>query len=211
MKISRSFTLAIESAIAGGSLSLLEDGREVAAWVGDGGVSKAEDLLISIDALLSSNGVSRNEIGLIAVGAGPGSFTGIRIGIATALGLKNGLGIAMASESTLKAMALAHSSGGRVTAVLPMGRKAVCYQEFTNDGNVISSAGEPKIIPEEILTELIRDNAEALHILHPTLADHSGGHENAVVFPHNLASAIGLACESSRGIITAPIFLSKTF
>src|SRR5258708_18599521 len=98
------FTLAIESAISGGSISLLK-GREIANWIGSSNVSKAEDLLANIDHLLAANDIALNEIDLITVSAGPGSFTGIRIGIATALGLKAGLGIAMSSESALKAIA----------------------------------------------------------------------------------------------------------
>src|SRR5687768_3236700 len=98
--------LAIESAISGGSLSLIVDGSEAGHWIGTSGVSKAEELLVNIDHLLNKHCTLRAEIDLIAVSAGPGSFTGIRIGLATALGLKAGLQVSMASGSVLKAIAL---------------------------------------------------------------------------------------------------------
>ena len=63
--------LAIESAICGGSISLIKDNIEIANWVGSSGVSKAEDLLANIDQILIENSISRYDIGLIAVSAGP--------------------------------------------------------------------------------------------------------------------------------------------
>src|SRR5262245_20490522 len=127
-------TLAIESAIAGGSVSLLDGVNEIAAWTGSSDVSKAEALLVRIDDLMRENDVAKRDIGLIGVSAGPGSFTGIRIGIATALGLKNGLGVSMASESALKATVYLQPSGCRMTAAVPMGRNSVCLQMFDKHG-----------------------------------------------------------------------------
>jgi len=114
-------TLAVESAICGGSISLIRAGSEIANWVGSANVSKAEDLLVNIDAMLTSTNIAASDIDLIAVSAGPGSFTGIRIGIATALGLKAGLGIEMSSESALKAMAFTQPDVGCIVAALPVG------------------------------------------------------------------------------------------
>src|SRR5690349_9675791 len=121
--------LAIESAICGGGISLLEDGTEIAGWTGSANMSKAEELLVNIDVTLKSANISRHEIDLIAVSAGPGSFTGIRIGLATALGLKAGLGAPMASESALKAMVWDRVEETPVTAILPVGRNAICLQK----------------------------------------------------------------------------------
>ena len=99
MKDTQNITLAIESAIRGGSVSLIGDGVEIANWIGSADVSKAEDLLADIDLMLGANGLTIHDVGHVAVSAGPGSFTGIRIGIATALGLETGLGIPMSSIS----------------------------------------------------------------------------------------------------------------
>jgi len=130
MNDSGQIILAIESAIAGGSISLLRSGIEVANWIGTSDVSKAEDLLVNIDEILVGRGIPAKEIDLLAVSAGPGSFTGIRIGLATALGLKNGLGVEMSSENALKAMAFMHASEGTMSAAVPVGRNAVCIQTF---------------------------------------------------------------------------------
>src|SRR3954447_25054388 len=109
--------LAIESAIAGGSVSLLRDGEEIAHWLGTANISKGEEVMVNIDHLLTSTGTAKSDLDLIAVSAGPGSFTGIRIGIATSLGLKNGLNVPMASRSAMDAMAAAHPGHEILTAV----------------------------------------------------------------------------------------------
>ena len=59
MKKRNTVILAIESAICGGSLSLIVDGAEVANWIGSSNVSKAEDLLLNIDTMLTRANISR--------------------------------------------------------------------------------------------------------------------------------------------------------
>lgn len=132
MKDSQSETiiLAIESAVAGGSLSLLRRESEIGGWTGKGGVSRAEDLLPNISRLLDESGVAKGEITKLAVSTGPGSYTGIRIGIATALGLKNGLNVPCVGVPVTEAMYEILPHGAKVVTAIPMGRNDVAYQEF---------------------------------------------------------------------------------
>lgn len=60
----------------------------------------------AIDALLRLGGVSINEIGRVVVGIGPGGFTGIRLGIATALALGQALDVPVVGANSLEALAL---------------------------------------------------------------------------------------------------------
>jgi len=64
-------------------------------------------LLPTIDALLKERGVAHEQLVAIVVGRGPGSFTGVRIGVATAKGLAQGLGIPLYGVSTTDALAYA--------------------------------------------------------------------------------------------------------
>src|SRR5688500_9675850 len=113
MRSNSQVTLAIEAAIAGGSISLIDDSGEIANWIGEACANRtAEELMPAIDQLLTDHNIKPGDIGQIAASAGPGSFTGIRIGLATALGLKAGWGIPMASESALVAMATEVSVSG---------------------------------------------------------------------------------------------------
>lgn len=93
-------TLAFDTA-TGIATSALVDGEEV---LGER-ASRAQTLLEDIDALLRQAGAHPREIGRLAVGVGPGSFTGVRIGLAAARGLAFSLGVGGAGVSTLAALA----------------------------------------------------------------------------------------------------------
>jgi tRNA threonylcarbamoyladenosine biosynthesis protein TsaB len=202
--------LAIESAIAGGSLSLLAEGREIAGWAGPSDVSKAEDLLVAINDLLAQQGIARTDLGLIAVSAGPGSFTGIRIGIATALGLKTGLGVEMASESALKAMAAATSFNGKAVAAVPVGRSAVCVQPFEKYMDSVRELDVPRTMKEDEISAEIASETATLFILHGSLMPLSRD-GNAVDFGINIAQAIGHICSRQGAGTVDPLFISKSF
>jgi tRNA threonylcarbamoyladenosine biosynthesis protein TsaB len=86
------------------------------ALVADGEVlgkrtSRAVTLLEDVDALLRQAGTHTRDIEALAVGIGPGSFTGVRIGLSTARGLALALGVPVAGVSTLAALA-AGAPGG---------------------------------------------------------------------------------------------------
>lgn len=199
--------MAIESAISGGSISLIQDGAEVANWIGKSDVSKAEELLVNIDDLLRSSNVAKHDISVVAVSAGPGSFTGIRIGIATGLGLKAGLGIEVTSESALKAMAFSQSNSELITAAIPMGRNAVCLQTFQKT----TAVDEPHTMPEDAFLLLPANEPNTTFVLHAALSDQIEARSNIIDFGTNVAYAIGFACLKNPGVKVEPIFASKSF
>lgn len=213
MNKSPEFTIAIESAISGGSLSLLRGDVEIASWIGESNVSKAEDLLFNIDLLLRENDVSKRDIGFLAVSAGPGSFTGIRIGIATALGLKAGLGIEMSSESAFKAIAFAAESAGDVTVALPVGRNAVCIQKFAAGARASCppDIGDPNTVTEEEFISMIPSNFTTTFLVHERLYEKAEMPSNVINVGLGLASAVGRICQLYRGVVVEPLFISKSF
>ena len=84
--------------------------RATSALVADGEVlgertSRASTLLTDVDALLRQAGAHQRDVEVLALGIGPGSFTGIRIGLAAARGLALALGVKAAGVSTLDALA----------------------------------------------------------------------------------------------------------
>ncbi|MEQ1922387.1 MAG: tRNA (adenosine(37)-N6)-threonylcarbamoyltransferase complex dimerization subunit type 1 TsaB [Pyrinomonadaceae bacterium] len=202
--------LAIESAINGGSLSILQNGVEISHWIGSASVSKAEELLVNIDAMLHSTGISKTEIDMIAVSAGPGSFTGIRIGLATALGLKNGLDIKMSSVSALTAMADTIEKHRILVVAVPTGRNAICIQTFENSGTA-SSVSEPQTIAEEAFSEMLSTRADTHFVLHGSLCPRLGSAVSFTDIGVNIARLVGIYCTQRPVVITEPLFISKTF
>jgi len=203
--------LAIESAISGGSISLQRDGGEIGGWVGESAVSKAEDLLANIDSLMATHGISRNDLDLVAVSAGPGSFTGIRIGIATALGLKTGLGIQMASESALRAIAYTQLDNELLTIAVPAGREAVCVQSFARSGNEVVELDQPHTIRESDLLSSLSGDAPGSVLLHSLLFEKAPSSAGAIDLGTNVAFAIGQICAADPDKITKPLFIAKGF
>jgi tRNA A37 threonylcarbamoyladenosine modification protein TsaB len=104
--LERNVVLAIECAVGGGSLSLLEDSEELDSFVFRNASSKAEDLLEEISAILKRNLIDKKFIRKIVCSDGTGSRTGIRIGKATAAGLKSALACETAEVSILEALTL---------------------------------------------------------------------------------------------------------
>src|SRR5438067_10346748 len=93
-------TLAFDTATSVATSALL-DGDEV---LGER-VSRAQTLLEDVDALLRQGGAHPADLEALAVGIGPGSFTGVRIGLAAARGLALSLDLQGAGVSTLAALA----------------------------------------------------------------------------------------------------------
>jgi tRNA threonylcarbamoyladenosine biosynthesis protein TsaB len=93
-------TLAFDTATRVATSSLVDDGEVLGERV-----SRAQTLLEDVDALLRQGGAHPRDLDALAVGIGPGSFTGVRIGLATARGLALALDLQGAGVSTLDALA----------------------------------------------------------------------------------------------------------
>ena len=136
--------LSIETALGNGSLSLLKGKSEIASFRGEKKISRSEELLLLISTLLSNNGVKLKDVDLVVVSEGPGSFTGIRIGISTAQALAFGLGKQLFGVSVLEALAFS-TDEPEVVAVIPTGRNLLVWQEFKDIRNSSNIESYPQI------------------------------------------------------------------
>ena len=103
-----------------------ENGSLVAERRWAAGYRHGEELLTRIDEMLAATAVSLAELGGIVVGTGPGAFTGLRVGLATAKALARGLDIPIAGVATSEALLAAASLAGafepqRAVLLLPAG------------------------------------------------------------------------------------------
>ena len=104
--------LAFDCAISGLAVAVVRDGAALAERREEGR-GQAATLLPTIAATLQEAGVDRRALSLIAVTVGPGSFTGVRVGLAAARGLALALGVPLAGITTTAALLAATPNDGR--------------------------------------------------------------------------------------------------
>jgi tRNA threonylcarbamoyladenosine biosynthesis protein TsaB len=97
--------LAVETSTLAGGAALLDGGLVVGEYTLDVSLTHSERLMGAIDRLLTDAGWTVRDLEGLAVSVGPGSFTGLRIGLSTAKGLGLALAIPIAAVPTLDAMA----------------------------------------------------------------------------------------------------------
>jgi tRNA threonylcarbamoyladenosine biosynthesis protein TsaB len=142
--------LGIDTSGRQGSVALLRaQGEELLTLdlVRLSGGQYSELLVPTIAELLARHGVERGSIGLIAVASGPGSFTGLRIAIATVKGLAEPFDTPVVAVSVLEAVALASGIECKAMAALDAQRSEVFFGEY----NVTSAGPEPARMDREAM------------------------------------------------------------
>ncbi len=124
--------IAIDTSGRRGSVALCRGARDsfraLQLFTLEGGTYSAR-LMPAIAELLQQDGFAKNDVDGFVVVSGPGSFTGLRVGLATVKGLCEVLGKPLTTVSMLEAVAIAHGAGG-VTAVLDAGRGELYAGEY---------------------------------------------------------------------------------
>ena len=144
--------LAIETATRAGSVALARGSAILAAASGDASASHSIDLIESIDGILKRAGAGLRDIDLFAAAVGPGSFTGLRIGLATTKSFAMCMGKDCAGVSTLAAIAYAAGPSPQTLALLPAGRGELFAQLFSVDeGRVRELDAAAHLTPTRIL------------------------------------------------------------
>jgi tRNA threonylcarbamoyladenosine biosynthesis protein TsaB len=129
----RPLILSLETATRAGSVALAVGERLIACRMGDEEVSHSTNLLSHVESVLQEAGVNLRQIDLFAVATGPGSFTGLRIGLATVKALAWALARPCAGVPTLHAVAHAAGASRRTMAMIPAGRGEVFAQLLSVD------------------------------------------------------------------------------
>ncbi len=148
--------LALESSATACSVALCEDEKLIAQSYQNNGLTHSVTLMPMTASLLSSCGLTLEDVDVIAVAAGPGSFTGLRIGVAAAKGLAWPGNKPCAACSTLESMAwnLAHT-GLEICAVMDARRHQVYNARFASNGERLERLTPDRAISlEELAAEL---------------------------------------------------------
>lgn len=129
----------METSVKGGSISVFSNGKLIDFHIGDKSVSGSEDILPKISELLEKNKFLKSDVETIAVSNGPGSFTGIRIGIATALALQKSLNCNCYGVDLLLTMASAcriETGIEKIVTAVSHGRSKICWFDFKDGKNL---------------------------------------------------------------------------
>ena len=152
--------LALESSAKAASVALMEDTELIAQYTQCSGLTHSRTLLPMLEDMLKNTEKKMSDVQLVAVAHGPGSFTGIRIGVSTVKGLawageKNCVGV-----STLEAMAWhGVSCGGLICPVMDARRSQVYNALFEIvDGKPVRLTKDRAIALEDLCEELKEKN-----------------------------------------------------
>jgi tRNA threonylcarbamoyl adenosine modification protein YeaZ len=131
------------------------DGTVVAERRWTAGYRHGEELLARVDEMLSTEGVALADVAGIVVGTGPGAFTGLRVGLATAKALARGLGVAIAgvptSEALLSASTLTGSLAGKGAVLLLPAGPSDRVMVRGGEAQLIKGGEEPELPPGTVV------------------------------------------------------------
>ncbi|MDE7432824.1 MAG: tRNA (adenosine(37)-N6)-threonylcarbamoyltransferase complex dimerization subunit type 1 TsaB [Lachnospiraceae bacterium] len=158
--------LAIDSSSLVASVSLIDDTTIIAEYTINLKKTHSQTLLPMIDEIVSMTGIDKKEIEVIAVTDGPGSFTGLRIGAATAKGLAFALNIPIIGVSTIEAMAYNFNHCNKLICPIMDARRNQVYTGIYECQNEELTELMPPcaISVDELIDKIIRLEKEIIFI-----------------------------------------------
>ena len=143
--------LALESATLSGGAALVDGDRLLGEITLNVAVTHSERLLAAVDRLLDDCGFSVRDLDGLAVSIGPGSFTGLRVGIATVKGLALALDVPVAPVPTLDALAARLPfAGAPVCPILDARKREVYLSRYRWNGRAMVREWDYLALPPEV-------------------------------------------------------------
>ena len=153
--------LAIESSAVTASVAILEDDTLVAEYTINHKMTHSQTLLPMIDEIFSMVQLKPDDVDVIAVSKGPGSFTGLRIGAATGKGIALALDKKMVAVPTLAAMAYNLYGDSRyICPVMDARRKHLYTGLYRFNGGKLEVVSKQCLIPYEELVDMLNKKNE---------------------------------------------------
>ena len=148
--------LAMESSAKPASVAVCKDGMLLGQYYQNSGLTHSRTLMKMTESLLSNMDVSIADVDLFAVSKGPGSFTGVRIGVSAAKGLAWGADKPICGVSTLEAMAYQIPEAGAIICPVMDARRKQVYNALFEwqDGALIRLCDDRAISLEELALDL---------------------------------------------------------
>lgn len=192
--------LAVDSSAKACSAAIVEDNKVLGSFFINTALTHSQTLVPMIDAVLKNTSTDIDTIDTFAVSAGPGSFTGVRIGVAAIKGIAMPLEKPCASVSTLEAMPYNLLSENCIAACVMDARCNQVYNAIfeVNNGKVVRLCDDRALSTDELLNELkefdkkiflVGDGAELCYNFYKEVL------ENIYLAPENIRyqNAVGVA------------------
>ena len=194
--------LAFETTAKAGSVALLDGNKLLGESYQNTGLTHSQTIMTMARDLITACGYTPQDVGAVAVAAGPGSFTGVRIGVAAAKGFAWGKELPCYGVSTLEAMAL--NLGvyeGLVVGVMDARRSQVYTATFRAERGVLTRLTEDRAISLEQLGEELKNENAPIYLVgdgsNLTFTTLSATVPNLILPPehrmHQRAAGVGLA------------------
>lgn len=158
--------LAFETSAKTASVALMQDGKLLSESYQNTGLTHSQTLMVMAEDLLKQCGVDVSQLDAVAVANGPGSFTGIRIGVAAAKGLAWGAELPCCGTSTLASMAVGLGAWqGYVCPVMDARRGQVYNALFHVDCGKYTRIRDDRAISLRDLAEDVKNFAEPIFLV----------------------------------------------
>ena len=194
--------LAIETATIVQSVALVEDDRLLAELSYEAQGNRGGMLLPTVDRVLQKAGVAARDLDAVAVSVGPGSFTGLRVGLATAKGLALGSGARLVGVPTLEALAEGYAPANvTVCALLDAYRDEVYMAVFRRvgagggEGRALERVSPDAVLAPDAVASALAEIGGPLHLIG----------NGAARYRAQLEAALGgRACMTDEGLRAVP-------
>ena len=158
--------LAFETSAKAASVALTENGKLLGESYQNTGMTHSQTLMVMAEDLLKASGKAVKDLSAIAVAEGPGSFTGVRIGVAAAKGLAWGAELPCFGISTLEAMAVSLGAWqGYVCPVMDARRSQVYNALFYVNRGQLQRIREDRAIALSELAQELKELAEPIFLV----------------------------------------------
>lgn len=200
--------LALDTATPATSVALVDDGRVVAERSEVAANGHGELLAPMIEQALHDAGATASDIGVVAVGVGPGPFTGLRVGLATAVSFADALGVEARGVCSLDAVAFAVDRPWRdgFVVVTDARRKELYWARYAGERRVDG----PGVDRPASLAERLAPGTTVVGSATALYAADFAGHVVDETAPHPQAAAIArLALDDAWVLPVQPLYLRR--
>ncbi len=182
-------TFALDTSTPSPALALVQDDGSAATLRLDASPNAGRRVMLAAHGLFVSTGIDVRDVRRVVVGVGPGAFTGVRIGISTALGLGQALGCpvegVVTHEAAALGMALVAPAGTLLVPASDARRGELFAAAYRWDGDTLTTVREPCAIAPADLGALLAEIGDARGAV-------AGGNGAALLAPHLPAGARAL-------------------